>query len=225
MGIPPSINNYWEIHLLDTYNGVATVYKATGKLDSAVWYAKKVLAAKTAKSYPISALKAANLLSDVYELKNRPDSTLKYLKMAIGLKESLFTREKTMAIENLHYNEREKQQEIADSKLKMRNQFIMYFSLAVFIAVFIIVIIVLRNKRQKQLQTMRNSIADDLHDDIGSTLSSISILSELAKEKSPEAVSLLTSIGESTISMQENMSDIVWAIKSENDCLKMYCIA
>ncbi len=217
MSIPLSANNYWEIHLIDGYNGVAAIYKATGKLDSAVWYAKKVLAAKTAKSYPISALKAANLLSEVYELKNRPDSTLKYLRMAIGLEESLFNREKIMAIQNLHYNEREKQQEIADSKLKLRNQFIMYFLLAVVMAVLVIVVIVLRNNRQKQLQNMRNSIADDLHDDLGSTLSSISILSELAKKKSPEAVSLLTSIGESTISMQENMSDIVWAIKSEND--------
>lgn len=212
-----SANNYWEIHLIDSYNGVAAVYKATGKLDSAVWYAKKVLAAKIAKSYHVSSLKAANLLSDVYELENRSDSTLKYVRMAIGLKENLFNREKIMAIQNVHYKEREKQKEIADSKLKLRNQFIMYFSLAVFIAVLVIVIIVLRNNRQKQLQNMRNSIADDLHDDIGSTLSSISILSELAKEKSPEAVSLLTSIGESTISMQENMSDIVWAIKSEND--------
>jgi signal transduction histidine kinase len=64
---------------------------------------------------------------------------------------------------------------------------------------------------------MRNSIADDLHDDIGSALSSISIMSELAKAKSPEASTLLASIEESTISMQENMSDIVWAIKSKND--------
>ncbi len=125
--------------LVDSYNGVAAVYKATGKLDSAVWYAKKVLAAKMAKSYPISSLKAANLLSDVYELKNRPDSTLKYLRMAIGLKENLFNREKIMAIQNLHYKEQEKQKEIADSKLKLRNQFIMYFLLVVFIAVLVIV--------------------------------------------------------------------------------------
>lgn len=212
-----SANKFWEIHLIDNYNGVATVYKATGKLDSAVWYAKKVLATKIAKSYPVSALKAANLLSDVYELKNRPDSTLKYIRTAIGFKENLFNREKIMAIQNVHYKEQENQKAIADAKLKLRSKFIMCFSLAVFIAVLVIVIIVFRNNRQKQLQNMRNSIADDLHDDIGSTLSSISILSELAKEKSPEAKSLLTSIGESTISMQENMSDIVWAIKSEND--------
>jgi signal transduction histidine kinase len=64
---------------------------------------------------------------------------------------------------------------------------------------------------------MRNSIADDLHDDIGSTLSSISILNELAKKKSPESVSLLDSIGESTLSIQENMSDIVWSLNAKND--------
>ena len=67
------------------------------------------------------------------------------------------------------------------------------------------------------MQSMRNSIADDLHDDIGSTLSSIAIMSELAKEKSPEALTLLESIGESTLSLQENMSDIVWAINPRND--------
>ena len=42
-------------------------------------------------------------------------------------------------------------------------------------------------------------------------------MSELAKAKSPEASPLLTSIGESTTTIQENMSDIVWTIKSGND--------
>ena len=210
-------NNYWEIHLIDNYNGIAEVYKATGKLDSAIWYAKKALGSKIAKSYPFSALKASIVLSDAYELKKKPDSTLKYIRTAIAVKENLFNREKIMAIQNVHYKEQESQKAIADSRLKLQNQFILYFSVAVLLAVLVIVIIVLKNSRQKQMQSMRDSIADDLHDDIGSTLSSISILSELAKDKSPEALPLLNSIGESTISMQENMSDIVWAIKSEND--------
>ncbi len=48
-------------------------------------------------------------------------------------------------------------------------------------------------------------------------LSSINIMTELAKGKSPQAISLLESIGENTTMIQENMSDIVWAINLQND--------
>jgi two-component system sensor histidine kinase UhpB len=217
IGVPISIRRSFAIHKIDLYNGIAKAYKATANLDSAIWYSRKVLSDKSGNSYPNGSLKAANMLTVIYEAKNMPDSTLKYLQIAIGLKDSLFNREKTIAIQNLTYKEQEKQKELAESKLKLRNQFIMYFLVAVFIAALVIVSIVLRNNRQKQLQNMRNSIADDLHDDIGSTLSSISILNELAKEKSPEAISLLDSIGENTLSIQENMSDIVWSLNAKND--------
>jgi len=223
ISMPLSENNYWEIFLVDGYNGVAAVYKATGKLDSAVRYAKKVLAAKVAKSYPVSSLKAANLLSDVYELKNRPDSTLKYLRMGIGLRESLFNREKIMAIQNLRYKEQEKEKEIADSKLKLRNQFIMYLLLVAFIAVLVIAGIVLRNKRQKQLQSMRNSIATDLHDEIGSTLTNISILSRLSKNNlsRPEyANDFLQRISEEVSSSSQALDEIIWSVNTNHDTLE-----
>jgi hypothetical protein len=42
-------------------------------------------------------------------------------------------------------------------------------------------------------------------------------MNELAKAKSPEALSLIASIGESTNSMQENMGDIVWSVNPKND--------
>jgi len=68
-----------------------------------------------------------------------------------------------------------------------------------------------------KVQTILNSIAGDLHDDIGSSLSSISIMNQLAKSKSPEALSLLNSIGENAAAIHENMSDIMWAINPKND--------
>lgn len=217
IGVPISIRRSFAIDKIDLYNGIANIYKAKGNLDSALWYSKKVLLDKSGNSYPNRSLKAANMLALIYESKNKPDSTLKYLRIAIGLKDSLFNREQTIAVQNLTYKELEKQKEIVASKLELRSQFKIYFLLAGFIALLVIAGIVLRNSRQKQLQNMRNSIADDLHDDIGSTLSSISILSELAKEKSPEAIALLDSIGENTLSIQENMSDIVWTLTSKND--------
>jgi two-component system sensor histidine kinase UhpB len=72
--------------------------------------------------------------------------------------------------------------------------------------------------RQKlKLQTLRNKIASDLHDDVGSTLSSISIFSQMAQEQSKEVIPLLDTIGESSRKMLDAMADIVWTINPEND--------
>jgi len=218
MGIPIAIERHTETLLVNNYYGIATVYKEKGNLDSALWYSKKILGEKITQAYPAGLLKAANMLADIYQLKNIPDSTLKYLRITIALKDNLFNREKTIAVQNLGYKEQEKQKALEAIQIKFQNRLKTYAIVGFLILSLIAGGIALRNRRQKQLQNMRNSIADDLHDDIGSALSSISIMSELAKKKSPEVSSLLASIGESAISIQENMSDIVWAIKSaDND--------
>lgn len=217
MGIPLSVKSHTETHLVDNYYGIAAIHKYKGNLDSALWYCKKIITEKITRTYPAGLLKAASLLAEIYESKNNPDSALKYLKSAIAIKDSLSNQQKTIAVQNLIYKEQEKQKELQAVKLKFRNQVKLYILIVGLIVLAIITGVLIRNHRQKQLQKMRNSIADDLHDDIGSTLSSINIMSELAKARSPQALTLLTSISESSVSLQENMSDIVWAIKSEND--------
>jgi ligand-binding sensor domain-containing protein/two-component sensor histidine kinase len=78
-----------------------------------------------------------------------------------------------------------------------------------------------RLQQLRNLQAVRNRIARDLHDEIGSTLLSISLYSEVAgkvvSEKAPEAKSMLDQISESTTNMMEAMSDIVWTINTRND--------
>ncbi len=77
----------------------------------------------------------------------------------------------------------------------------------------------MHNKYEQQIlsQNIRDKIAGDLHDDIGSTLSSVTILSELGKQKYAEATPLLERISKNISLIQENMSDIVWAINPRND--------
>jgi two-component system sensor histidine kinase UhpB len=215
--IPFSDNTEMDLNKVNAYNGIAKIFKETNEPDSAISYAKKVLVEKITKTYPQGYLKAATLLAAVYELQNNADSSLKYLHIAINIKDSLFNREKIDAFQNVIFKEQEKQKDIEAAKQKLQRQYLTWFLIALLIIAIIITGVVIRNKRIKQLQNMRNSIADDLHDDIGSALSSINIMSELAKQKSPEAAPLLTSIGESTTAMQENMSDIVWMLKSGND--------
>jgi signal transduction histidine kinase len=68
---------------------------------------------------------------------------------------------------------------------------------------------------------VRNRIAEDLHDEIGSNLSSISIFSQVANEKtdhkSAELDSWLKKINEYTQSSLDAINDIVWMINSRND--------
>jgi signal transduction histidine kinase len=52
---------------------------------------------------------------------------------------------------------------------------------------------------------------------VGSTLSSISMFSQMAQAQSKEHIPALETIGESSRKMLDAMADIVWSIKPEND--------
>ena len=79
-------------------------------------------------------------------------------------------------------------------------------------------------KEQKKLLTIRENIAKDLHDEIGSTLTSIKILSEVSdkriKNEKPEISEFLSQITEQSAQAQQSISDIVWSVKPENDSLE-----
>lgn len=75
---------------------------------------------------------------------------------------------------------------------------------------------------QNRMQHIRNKIAQDLHDDIGSTLSSISILSDLAirGNSSSQTIETMNEILDSSLMLMERMDDIVWSINPRNDSLE-----
>jgi signal transduction histidine kinase/ligand-binding sensor domain-containing protein len=73
-------------------------------------------------------------------------------------------------------------------------------------------------------QEIRNRIAQDLHDNIGSTLSSIGVYSQVAKmsapgDASPQLHKVLDRISETSGEMVNEMNDIVWAINPANDSM------
>ncbi|HEY3027961.1 MAG TPA: two-component regulator propeller domain-containing protein [Pyrinomonadaceae bacterium] len=86
-------------------------------------------------------------------------------------------------------------------------------------------IAIVRNRvaRLIELERMRTRIAADLHDDIGSGLSRIAILSEVARRQA----SVDTAVGEplsviagASRDLVDSMSDIVWAINPNKDQLR-----
>jgi two-component system, NarL family, sensor histidine kinase UhpB len=78
-----------------------------------------------------------------------------------------------------------------------------------------------RAKRFAEIQEVRNTIARDLHDDIGSTLSTINIISKLAMHENLSASNKhLTRIAEQSSQIMERMTDMVWSINPMNDSLE-----
>jgi ligand-binding sensor domain-containing protein/signal transduction histidine kinase len=82
-----------------------------------------------------------------------------------------------------------------------------------------------RVRRLAAMERVRNRIAADLHDDIGSTLSSISVFSRLAEqelgESTPGAAAIIRRIGASSQGIMESLDDIVWMIRPGNDSLEV----
>lgn len=76
-------------------------------------------------------------------------------------------------------------------------------------------------RTSRQLADVRQKIASDLHDDIGSTLNSISVYSEVARQQvdtnRENALQLLKKMGAASRGMIDNMNDIVWAVSPKND--------
>ncbi len=77
--------------------------------------------------------------------------------------------------------------------------------------------------RQLMLERERARISHDMHDDVGASLTRISILSELAKNKAEtdkETRQWLEQISSTSRSVTEEMSQIIWALNPKNDTLE-----
>ena len=149
-GIAGAKVNRTEIDLVDLYHGKAQVYQSKNQLDSAIFFARKAMLEPFGKYYPRGVLNAITTLSDLYETKHQPDSTLKYLRAAISLRDSLFNREKTMAIQNLAFKEQEKLKDLEASQLKYRTQLRLNALTGSLFTLLVIAFLLFRNNKQKQ---------------------------------------------------------------------------
>ena len=101
-----------------------------------------------------------------------------------------------------------------------------WFYILCALLIFSTIYILFQYKLQQKLNAfeIRNTISRDLHDEVGSTLSSIGFLSAMATndlESNKEKLqSSLNSISESSHKMLDAMNDIIWNIQPQNDILE-----
>jgi ligand-binding sensor domain-containing protein/anti-sigma regulatory factor (Ser/Thr protein kinase) len=96
--------------------------------------------------------------------------------------------------------------------------------LALLLAGIIYAIYRIRLYQLLHVERMRNDIAQDLHDEIGSTLSStalyMTVIQKTSQTLPPNTSVLIDKVAGNTSDMMEKMNDIVWATKTDNDSLQ-----
>lgn len=171
-----------------------------------------------------------------YESKKDFQGALIFLKKYIDSKKILNLEEQKSKIElarmsYLVQQERiraanaKMQQELISSQQLQRQKFIRNSFIAGFLSLLILIVVLINRhqlKRTIELEKMRSRLSRDLHDDIGSTLSSINILSRTAQHNlnhsNPDKIRFtLEKINERSQRLLDNMHDILWKINPGND--------
>ncbi|NOS55563.1 MAG: tetratricopeptide repeat protein [Cyclobacteriaceae bacterium] len=181
-------------------------------------------------------------LAKWYESRKQFDKAFENLKLAQQLTDSIKGSQVIFQLKRLEeqYNTDKKEKEIAllkkDQELQTvtlsRQRVIITLGIIAFISALIIAGLLInrfrvmnRSKRLLEIEKVRNNIARDLHDDMGSALSSINILSQVALvEKNGNTQSYLQRIGDQSARMMEDMGDMVWSINPRNDSMSQVLI-
>jgi signal transduction histidine kinase len=149
-GIAISSNNSNSTDLIKNYYGIANTYKEVGDIDSSIFYAKKVIEVSRYGYNPIFKLNALNLLTSSYKSQKNIDSLAKYLELTTATKDSLFSQQKVMQVQNMTFNEQLRQQELAEQQRELQNKIKLYSLLAALAVFLIIAFLLYRNNRHKQ---------------------------------------------------------------------------
>lgn len=107
--------------------------------DSAIYYATKGLLMDKKYHYLVYQLAASTLLSKLYNERHNIDSAFKYQQLMIGIRDSVFSFDKVIRLQNLEFNEQLRQQEIASEKklaAQERKENIQYVLIAAALSIF-----------------------------------------------------------------------------------------
>lgn len=171
-------------------------------------------------------------LADYYTKNNQYEKALEYTNRYYQLRDTIKSNEILAEFKNIEekYNKEknekqivllQKDQQINEQKLSRQRFLMVIFGLIIVFTGIGIYMFINRNRLKQRMQELelRNRIAADLHDEVGSSLSSIYMLSQMAgKEQFDAKGDIMEKVKTNAKETMEKMGDIVWMIKpNENE--------
>jgi len=209
------------------HRNYAELYKALGNNDSALYHAKLSHNINLSSGNPLNISSSSILLSDLYENAGNYQASLDFLKLHKKMQDSISNddlqkRGIKSNIEYQYFKKKIESDKLHSEQLARKNLYswLLIFLLAASVIIGFGLYKRYRLKQQLKEVEIRNKIAADLHDDVGSTLSSIRMYSDIVKQQPNQtgtSIQLLNKISSNSKETIENMSDIVWMIKPGND--------
>ncbi len=167
-------------------------------------------------------------MADFYAANKQFDKALEYNNKYHEVIDSVRNNELKLQVRKMEeeYNVEKKEKEITLLKkdkelqqqlLQRRSLLMIGSAVLAILAILGIWLLMNRNKLRQQMKELelRNRIAADLHDEVGSSLSSIHMLSQMAAQPGTEKtnIDILQRMSNNAKETMEKMGDIVWMIK------------
>ena len=136
------------------YNNIASFYKDQGQLDSCIYYAEIAFLLCHNHQFGEQSTDASGLVAQAYELLHKPDSALKYTKIYMAARDTIFNQAKLIQIQLLTFDEGERQKDIQREINSAQERFtnrVRYYTLVTFAGIFLFLTLFLyRNNRNKR---------------------------------------------------------------------------
>jgi len=134
---------------IDINNGIATIFRKRNQTDSCLYFAKIAFDTAQLIHYRKGAMRASELLAWVYETINLAEA-IRYYKISMSLKDSLYDREKLSRANFLVLAEKQREQELQAAREKFQNRLKFYGFSAVVVFFLLIALFLWRSNRHRQ---------------------------------------------------------------------------
>lgn len=135
--------------LASNYYGLAKVYQQKEMPDSSIYYARKALKLAHEAPFLKQVLEISSFLTNEFKAKKQFDSAFYYQQLNIATKDSLFNVEQVKKVQNLKFQEQQRQQAIEAARMEGRTKIKFLIIIAASLLFLISALVLWRNNLQK----------------------------------------------------------------------------